>query len=407
MRVLKCISCDLLLHDIPISLGYSMCCPQCGTRVNKQSSLPFPGELATSLAALALFFPAQMLVLISIDLFGVNLSATVSSGSLILMPSFPFVSALVLFSTTLMPLFYLLSILTAHLALSFHHAKMLSVSTHIISLAKHWVMIDVFLVSLAVGSFKVRELADISVGPGLLSLILLQVLLAILLSYVSPERYWNKYSQRESVSRESLRIDTKNLKNNQIVTCKHCELTQQSDKCRCIRCGTKLEFRFFQSLQKTWASLLAAIIFIFPANLFPISILLSNGKRFEDTIFSGVAALIKQGMYGIAIIIFTASIIVPVAKIISLLYILICIQLKVDTGKKERMRLYRFVRWISKWSMMDLCVISIMVSLLDRGNLLDFTPGPGAIAFGLVVLLTIIAAESLDSRLIWEKHEEH
>lgn len=354
------------------------------------------------LAALALFFPAQLLVLISIDLLGVNISTTVTSGSQTLMKTFPFISTLIFFCTALMPLLYLLSILLSHLALYLHQPKMLLASTKIISVARHWVMIDVFLVSLAVGSFKVRELAEITVGPALLSLLLLQLMMAFLLSRVSPKRYWDEFSQRESATQN---VDSHHLNINHILTCRHCGLTQQDDKCHCIRCGSTLAFRVFQSLQKTWACLLAAVIFIIPANFYAISILISNGKRFEDTIFSGVAALIKQGMYGIAIIIFTASIIVPVAKIISLFYILICIQLNVKTGKKKRMQLFRFVRWIGKWSMMDLCVIAIMVSLIERGNLIDFTPGPGAIAFGLVVVLTIIAAESLDSRLIWDKHE--
>lgn len=399
MRVLKCISCDLLLHETPPLSGYNSCCPQCGASVEKQAFFSFSGELALSLAALALFFPAQLLVLLSIDLFGVNISTTLISGSSTLMSSFPFIALLVLFCTTVTPLLFLLSIVSAHVALYFHHAKMLFISTYTISLVKHWVMLDVFLVSLAVSSFKVRELADITVSPALGCLILLQVLMAVLLSRVSVKGYWEKYSQAQTSIK---RIDSQNR---DLITCRHCELTQDKETQCCIRCGTKLTFRIFQSVQKTWASLLAAVIFLFPANLYPISILISNGKRYEDTIFSGVAALINKGMYGIAIIIFTASIIVPVAKILSLFYILICIQFNVQTGKKERIRLYRFVLWIGKWSVMDLCVIAIMVSLIERGNLLDFTPGSGAIAFGLVVVLTMIATENLDSRLIWDKNE--
>ena len=139
----------------------------------------------------------------------------------------------------------------------------------------------------------------------------------------------------------------------------------------------------------------------------PISILLSNGKRFEDTIFSGVAALIKSGMTGIAVIIFVASIVVPVAKIIGLSYILLAIKFKRRMFHRQRMMIYFVVKWVGKWSMMDLFVISIMMTLVDRGQLLDFTPGYGAVAFGFVVVSTMLAVENFDPRYIWDNYRDN
>ncbi|MFL7011954.1 paraquat-inducible protein A [Enterovibrio norvegicus] len=404
MRVLRCTSCDLILRNVSVARGYSACCPGCDSRVAKNTSLSFSGEIALGLAALALFFPAQLFPLISIELIGVNLSTTVGSGAVTLLSTFPFVGLLVLFCTVFSPFVFLLSILLSNVALHYRHAKSLYYTTYVLKVIRHWVMVDVFLVSLGIAGFKVADIAEISVGSGLFSFVLLQILMATLLSRVSPKRYWDAYSaniQTNECADTALHVDDTHL-----IGCKHCGLAQDAEHSNCSRCGAKLEKRIFQSIQKTWACLIAAIIFIFPANFFPISVLLTNGKRLEDTIFSGVAHLIKTGMYGIAIIIFTASIIVPVAKIVSLAYILICIHFKVESGRKQRMKMYRFVKWIGKWSVMDLCVIAIMMSLIDRGRLLDFTPGPGAIAFGLVVVLTMIAAESLDSRLIWDKYEQ-
>ncbi|WP_281545259.1 paraquat-inducible protein A [Grimontia sp. SpTr1] len=403
MHVLRCASCDLLLHEVPVTRGFSARCPHCDSRVIKNSSISLSGELAIAIAALVLFIPAQLYPLVTINLFGVPFSTTVTSGSVVLLDTFPFVGTLVIFCVAIAPLLYLLTILASHFSLFIRNATALRYSTKILKYIRHWVMVDVFLVSLAVGCFKVRDFAEVSPDAGLLSFVLLQILTAVLLSRVSPKRYWDAFGLSKESREESTEIK---CEENTLTACKLCGLTQHSDHEHCIRCGTKTEHRVFQSMQKTWASLLAAVVFIFPANFYPISILLTNGKRLEDTIFSGVASLIKQGMYGIAIIIFTASIIVPVAKIICLAYILLCIHFKVESGRKLRMKLYRFVKWIGKWSMMDLCVIAIMVSLIDRGNLLDFTPGPGAIAFGLVVVLTMIAAESLDSRLIWDKYEQ-
>ncbi len=131
--------------------------------------------------------------------------------------------------------------------------------------------------------------------------------------------------------------------------------------------------------------------------------MITNGQRLEDTIFSGVASLVKNGMWGIALIIFVASIVVPVIKIIGLAYLFMAIKLKRHVHQRQRMMIYRGINWIGKWAVMDLFVISIMLTLVDRGQILDFTPGYGAVAFGMVVVLTMLAAESLDPRLLWDE----
>jgi paraquat-inducible protein A len=150
--------------------------------------------------------------------------------------------------------------------------------------------------------------------------------------------------------------------------------------------------------------LIVALIAIFPANLIPISILYTGGERLEDTILSGIVSLINEDMQGIAFIIFIASIIVPVVKILGIGYILLSIQFGRSVYHKQRMYIYYGIKWIGKWSMMDLFVISIMISLVDRGQILNFTPGFGAVAFGVVVIFTMLAADSLDPRLIWRNH---
>ena len=212
-------------------------------------------------------------------------------------------------------------------------------------------MFDVFLVSLGISCFKVQDYADIFVGPGLYSLVLLQLLTALLLTRISINRYW-----------EAWQPETEHKKYSHARHCHHCHMTQDEHD-NCVRCDFPLHKRMPQSIQKTWAYLIAATVFIFPANLYPISIFLNNGKRVEDTIFSGVASLVNSDMLGIAIIIFIASIVVPVAKILGLAFILLTIQFKRSVNHLQRMKLYRFIQWIGKWSMMDLFVISIMVTL--------------------------------------------
>ncbi|GAB2660891.1 hypothetical protein GCM10026988_31700 [Vibrio panuliri] len=255
-------------------------------------------------------------------------------------------------------------------------------------------MIDVFLISVAISCFKLQDYSDIFVGVGLYGLILLQLFTVLLVSRVSIRRYWEAYKHESEYRFEHKEVH-----------CTTCHLSQPNGS-KCVRCDSSLAHRTPNSIQKTWAYLIAASIAIFPANLIPISILLTNGKRLEDTIFSGVAALVKNGMSGIALIIFVASIVVPVAKILGLAYILLAVKFKRRIFHRQRMTIYFVVKWIGKWSMMDLFVISIMMALVDRGQILDFTPGYGAVAFGIVVVLTMFAAESFDPRFIWDNFEQ-
>ncbi|MGF1703408.1 paraquat-inducible protein A [Photobacterium makurazakiensis] len=389
-----CPDCDLPLLPQVAKQGQSAYCPRCNSKLYRGGTMRFTGEFAIALACLILFIPAHVFPMITIRLFGVMIPATLPSGTLTLASEFPAVALLILFCSSIAPFLVCGSVLSAQFALKFKKFALFRRSLWIISHLKHWAMFDVFLVSLAISCFKVQEYADIYVGPGLYSLVLLQILTALLLSRISLNRYW-----------EAWQPETEHRQNELSVHCHGCHMSQ-GENSHCIRCDAPLHKRMPNSVQKTWAYLISATVFIFPANLYPISIFLNNGKRAEDTIFSGVATLIQTDMHGIAIIIFVASIVVPVAKILGLAFILLTIQFKRQVNHLHRMKLYRFIQVIGKWSMMDLFVISIMVTLIDREQILDFTPGPGAIAFGVVVVLTMLAAESLDSRLIWDNYEQ-
>ena len=146
------------------------------------------------------------------------------------------------------------------------------------------------------------------------------------------------------------------------------------------------------------------MVFLLPANLLPISIIYVNGGRQDDTIMSGILSLANSNV-AVAAVVFFASILVPFTKIIVMLTLLISIRFKCEQGLRTRILLLRFVTWIGRWSMLDLFVISLTMSLINRDQLLAFTMGPAAFYFGAAVILTILAVEWLDSRLLWDAHE--
>lgn len=186
----------------------------------------------------------------------------------------------------------------------------------------------------------------------------------------------------------------------------HSEVTQ------CPTCGNDIALRKKNSLQKTWALLFTAIFFIFPANIYPITYLLKNNILYPDTIFSGIISLVESDMSGIALIVFIASIVVPIVKIIALGFITLAVQLKWSFSAKRQLLVFAFVDWIGRWSILDLFVISIMVAVFDKGQILSVYPGIAATSFTIVVLTTLFAANSFDTRLIWDaqcpkNHNEH
>jgi paraquat-inducible protein A len=178
------------------------------------------------------------------------------------------------------------------------------------------------------------------------------------------------------------------------------------DMC-CRRCGAALHLRKSNSVARTWAFLIAAYILYVPANVLPM---MRTGSLFgaqSDTIMSGVVYLWHSGSWHIALVVFIASIVVPLAKMFSLTYLLISVQLGWTQRSLERAKLYRILEFVGPWSMLDVYVVMILVALVQLKSLATIQPGLAVAAFGAVVVLTMFAAMAFDPRLLWEPKENH
>lgn len=170
----------------------------------------------------------------------------------------------------------------------------------------------------------------------------------------------------------------------------------------CSRCGSVVHRRKPNSLSRTWALLFAAAICYVPANVYPIMAVTSFGKTQADTILSGVIYLFVHGMWPLALIVFVASVVVPVLKLIGLTALVISVQRKSQWRPRERARLYRIVEVVGRWSMVDVYVVTILVALVHLGSLASVEAEIGSFFFGAVVVLTLLASQSFDPRLIWD-----
>jgi paraquat-inducible protein A len=171
---------------------------------------------------------------------------------------------------------------------------------------------------------------------------------------------------------------------------------------QCARCDATLHAHIPRGTQRTVAFSLAALILFIPANILPILSLSKMGYKSESTIWSGTVELWHSGTYGVATLVFLCSIVIPLSKIVGLLYL--CSSHKKQLPKNNS-HLIRWIEIIGRWSMLDVFLVAMLVALVKLGTIATIRPEPGIIAFAGVVVLTMIASANFDTRLLWERQE--
>ncbi len=390
----RCPQCDLLFSLPKMRSHQSAYCPRCQAKIRdgRDWSLTRLGAMAVTMLLLMPFAWGEPLL--HIYLLGIRIDANVMQGIWqMTKQGDPITATMVLFCVAGAPLILVTSI--AYLWFGNILGMNLRPVLLMLERLKEWVMLDIYLVGIGVASIKVQDYAFLQPGVGLYAFIALVILSILTLSHLNIEQLWERFYPQRPAKRpdEQLRV------------CLGCHFTGYPDpRGRCPRCHIPLRERRNQSIQKCWAALLASIVLLMPANLMPISVIYVNGGRQEDTIMSGILSLANSNV-AVAAVVFIASILVPFTKVIVMFTLLLSIQFKCEQGLRTRMQLLRLVTWIGRWSMLDLFVIALTMSLINRDQILAFTMGPAAFYFGSAVILTILAVEWLDSRLLWDAHE--
>ena len=191
-----------------------------------------------------------------------------------------------------------------------------------------------------------------------------------------------------------------------LVSCETCGLVSRpADPAHygfCPRCGYRLLLRRRNTIQMTWALIIAAAICYIPANVLPVINRVTLLYTTEDTIIDGIVALYRDGSWPLALIVLIASIIIPMAKLAALAYLLTMVQFRSYQSQIDRTRLYRLINFVGRWSMLDVFVVSFAVALVQIQPFLMAKPAPGILFFAAVVVLTMLAAKTFDPRLIWD-----
>ena len=272
----------------------------------------------------------------------------------------------------------------------------LAASWKFASRLRPWSMLDVYLLGAAVAYTRLNRLADVAIGAGGCALAALVFFQALIDQVLGRQRVWHAIGNP---------VMHAPAPGERWILCLDCELVVGASAAvrrRCPRCGAHLVPRRPGSLATTAAFIAAAYILYLPANVLPVLVITRFGRTEPYTILAGVGDLASAGLWPLALLVLSSSILVPVLKLAGLTWFLIAIRWRSARLLRERTVLYRLIDFIGRWSNIDVFMISIVSALVQFGALTSIDPGPGIASFATVVVLTTIAARAFDPRLMWD-----
>ena len=401
-----CPECDLLVQAGPLVKGAKSLCPRCGTVLERGRPGEFGPALALHLTALMLFFLAIAFPLLRLDLRGTLQQASIPQCARILADlGWPWLAALLITTVMLAPLVHVLGMIGVLVQLQRGRTGYWTLRVYrLLEEFKGWGMAEVFVVGLLIAYVKLAQWAVAVPEPGLFALGAFMVLAVAAESSLDPRRVWDHLEAPPPDP--AVPAGAGSARSAGLVACPSCRLLWPlAGPARCPRCGASLLSRKANSRQRAWALLLTSGLLYLPANGLPMMRMMHVGKLQSDTILSGIHSLARGGAWPLALVVFIASVLVPVLKLVVLTLLLLAERTGSRWRPVLRARLYRLVEGVGRWSMLDIYVVTLMVAMVEVPGLAKIDPGPGAMAFALMVIAAILAVRSLDPRLAWDALE--
>ena len=403
--LIRCHDCDLLQDMPPLPERGTIVCARCGTGLVTAKPERLERAFALYATALILLIIANSFPFLTMKVQGMAQPSHLLSGAFglfrdgmwevsLAVIGFVFVAPLVKIITGLLvvgPLAY---------GRGVPRAEMLY---RLFDRLHPWAMTEIFLLGVLVAYTKLVDLATVILGTSFYAFIALIVVMIAADAAVEPSQVWERLrrSPRLPPPDPALR--------HRLVSCHTCQLTVELPagapshvEMDCPRCGSPLHRRKPESLSRTAALLLTAAILYIPANIYPIMTLTTLGSGMPATIVEGVMELIAADMWPLALIVFVASILVPMLKLVTMGWLVIATYRRSRWRLKDRTMIYRLNELVGRWSMVDVFVITILVALVQLGAVAQVVPGVGILAFAFVVVLTMLAALTFDPRLMWD-----
>ncbi|MCD6006676.1 paraquat-inducible protein A [Halomonas sp. XH26] len=404
-RLRACHECDWVSALPPLGSGEKASCPRCSHVLVKRHRYPAQRSMALALSSLIALLAAVSFPFVSFSISGIGNRIELSQTATTLI-SFhqPVVAIAVIMTIVVLPAIYLIGVIWLQFGLLRGHPMPFSRDiARSLARLNPWMMADVFIVGALVSLIKIAGMAQVELGISFWAFSVFAILLLLTTQSIDSDWMWFSL-EKEPLAPEGTLTGT-TAASQGVTGCPTCGLINRLSEHgtgHCRRCQEKLHPRLPHSLQRTWALLFAAAVMYIPANVYPIMTTTSLGHSSPSTIIGGVVQLVQMGSWPVAVVIFVASVIVPVGKLVALIWLCMVIKHSNELNAQSRTRLYRLTEFIGRWSMVDVFVVSILVALIRAGSLMSITPGPAALAFAAVVVFTMLAAMTFDPRLIWD-----
>lgn len=399
---LVCHDCGALQAVVPISKDLEMVCVNCDKALHIGHGPWLDKTTALAITAVILFVCANAFTFLTLKIGSSQQSITILSGVMDLAIREQWILAsLVMVTIFLLPIFEAIALL--YLLVPYRLNRPLPGQIQVMRWlirVQSWIMLDVFLLGVLVTTVKLGDRAIVVVGPGLFAYFALVGVLSMAYWLMDKNNLWSWLYSNNCFTYSKYEM---------LYDCEICNAmvgeTIVQERGHCPRCNARIHTRIPDSMQKTAALILAAAILYVPANLYDIMLYEELAINYDSTIFSGVVDLARHGLWLIAAVVFVASILVPITKLMMLSYLVWSVHTKMRIRARQRVLIYRVTEFIGRWSMVDVYVVTLLTSVVQFGFVGVVEPGPALLPFAAVVVLTMLAAETFDPRLIWDHAE--
>ncbi len=398
--LLVCSSCGQPHRWVDLRAARVAHCSRCDAVLARGHRLGAEALLALTVAALVVFLIANSAELITISLRGTEVSTTVPMAiAAAWRDDARLVAVLAAFTAVVAPgLFIVLRLLVlVPLVVQRRVPPWMGLTMRMLHASGRWNTVSVLAVGALLSLVRIAQLADASAGPGLIAIGGLAILLAAIES-AGLRHLWAEIEQQR-------RAPDPPVHRSAWAGCECCGWVGApvgAAPLACPRCGHQIEASRRIGLQRSWALLIAALVLFIPANLMPMMSTVKALRETPHTLIGGIVELWGDGAWGLAVLVFVASIVVPLVKIGALALLAWSVDHWPQWRRSERSRLYRLIEAVGHWSMLDVYVVVLLVGMVRFGNLASAAPGPGLLAFAAVVVLTMLATHDFDPRWIWQ-----
>ncbi len=400
-RLVLCPQCDMLAAVPDLEQGKKAVCPRCNTLLTAKWREPRHQPTGYALSALIMLFIASLFPFVSMNVAGI-----VSEITLIQIPQAMFsedyssMAVFFLIVVQLVPTFCMVAIIL--LCQNVKMARRFKMAlARILFKMKTWCMAEIFLAGVLVSFVKLMAYGEISVGLSFLPYCLFCLFQIRAFQCLDRHWFWNDIEPAPEMDHQ-LQAGIPGLVQG-VRLCQCCTAILPVHQLKCPRCHTKGHARRYHSLQYTMALLITSVILYIPANILPIMVTQALGSHINSTILEGIILLWSSGSYPVAMIIFIASIMVPLLKMLAISWLCWNAKIQGRHGSETMHFIYEIVEFVGRWSMIDVFVIAVLSSLVQMGQLMSIYPAMGAVLFALVVILTMFASMTFDPRLTWDK----